>query len=219
MDVDFYRSLSNIMFVAVVRSNTFGSSYLTKEDLMKGTGKLWVSLMAIVTLCLMCVKFSYADNITPTVVASPEVTVTTTVNTVEGPVVVTPEKNPFKIIASEIISFSINGNVGVSGYISNKTNEFRPTLSVQIGTSRHGWINYGLVTNISTEDGQDNLNGLGYYGGLNMIKVVEKVIKKPISKQAGCTLGWTEMYYFTSTDVISKGWDNGLFGAVAVVKF
>lgn len=158
---------------------------------------LLFSVLAVVSLCLMCAKFSYAAPV--------------------AGAVDTASNNPFKVIANELISFSINGNVGVAGFISKDSDKFVPLLAVQIGTSRSGWFNYGLATDVS--DGGDILLGLGGYAGLNMIKVVEKVVKKPISPKAGCTLGWTEMYYFSDTTDNVKGWDKGLFGAVCVVKF
>lgn len=164
---------------------------------------LMISLMIIVGLFLFSTKMVSAED-------------TTTVKTVTGSTVTVAENNPFKIVASEILSFTLAGNVGVAGYVSQESGQFQPALAVQIGQSKHKWINYGINTSLSTTQESQNLAGIGAYAGINGVKVIEKALKKPLSDKISVTIGWTEMYYFSNTDKIDKGWDSGLFASVAI---
>lgn len=155
-----------------------------------------------------------AEDVT---ITSPEVSATTVVKTTEGTVTVVPEENPFRIMADEILSFAVANNIGVAGYMSSESDDMETCLAVQLGQSKHKWINYGLDFGVSeTDENDDNLNSIGVYAGINGAKIIEKLLKKSINNRVNVTIGWTEMYYFSDTDNISEGWDGGLFAAVAI---
>ncbi len=130
------------------------------------------------------------------------------------------DNNPFRIFLNEVLSFIKDNNVGVSGYYSNESDKVIPTLSAQLGTSKHQWLVYGINTPISEEEG---LRAVGAYTGLNGKKFAEssKTSTVVIDK---FVFGYNALYYFNDIKngdniEIEKGWDTGWFGLYAVVKF